>query len=276
MPELPEIETLRTSVAPRITGRRILEVVTRRAGLRTPFPDLPALLVGREVLAVRRRSKYLLIDVDTGTVLIHLGMSGNLRWAHPDDPVGKHDHLDIVFEHGLLRLNDARRFGLVDFQPTGTVHPRLKHLGPEPLEKGFTGASLYAQLKDKTSPIKIALMDATVVVGVGNIYANEALFCAGIHPLTPAGQLSGKQVNKLVKCIITILEKSIEVGGSTLKDFLGLDGEHGDYVTGNSKVYGRAGLPCVKCKSLLEAKMIGGRASVWCPKCQVFVFSRRR
>lgn len=269
MPELPEIETLKRSIAPRIMGRKIMGVVARRPGLRLPFPDLQGLLAGRQVIGVGRRSKYLLIDVGTGKLLVHLGMSGNLRWVEHGAPVAKHDHLDIVFEHGILRLNDARRFGMVDFEPVGQVHQCLTTLGPEPLDGTFTGAVLYARVQGRKTPIKVAIMDAKIVVGVGNIYASEALFCAGIHPLTPAGKVSGKKIDQLVACIKSILAQSIKVGGSTLKDFRGLDGEHGDYVSGNSRVYGRAGQPCTKCKTILESGVIGGRASVWCPKCQV-------
>ena len=267
MPELPEIETVKRQLTPHLVGQPLLGVVARRAGLRQAFPDLQRLAVGQRVREVARRSKYLLITFETGTLLVHLGMSGHLRWLTKDEPPGKHDHLDLVFKKGRVRLNDARRFGVVLWQAGGAHHQALANLGPEPLLPGFDGKTLRKALAGRTTPIKVAIMDPSVVVGVGNIYATEALFRAKIDPRRRAYDLTLAQCNRLVKEIKAVLEEGIAQGGSTLRDFHGVGGEVGTF-SKTVAVYGRAGQPCRKCYSLLSSVKLGGRASVWCSHCQ--------
>lgn len=248
-------------------GSRLIDAVARRTGLREPFPDFHSEPVGQLVLSVTRRSKYLLIEFETGTLLVHLGMSGNLRWLEQEGTAGKHDHLDLVFQKGRIRLNDPRRFGTVLWQPNGEVHKALSKLGPEPLEAGFDGKALHERLKARTTPIKVAVMDATIVVGVGNIYATEALFRAGIRPTKPAGTISLQQCRTLVGHIRDVLNEGIAKGGSTLRDFHGVEGETGTF-SAEVAVYGRAGLPCHRCQTKIDSIRLGGRTSTFCPKCQ--------
>jgi formamidopyrimidine-DNA glycosylase len=267
MPELPEVETVARSLRPRLVGKRLIGAVARRVGLREPFPDFQDEPVGQIVVSVSRRSKYLLVEFETGTLLVHLGMSGHLRWLEKEEPPCKHDHLDLVFAHGRVRLNDPRRFGTVLWQPKGETHRALAKLGPEPLEAGFDGKVLHKRLNGRSTPIKVAVMDAAVVVGVGNIYATEALFRAGIHPSKQAGDLSLHRCGTLVRHLRDVLNEGIAKGGSTLRDFHGVEGETGTFSAGVD-VYGRMGLPCHRCGTKIESIRLGGRASAFCPRCQ--------
>jgi len=267
MPELPEIETVSRALRPNITGLTVSQVIKRREKLRMPIPDLD-FLVGQTVLGTDRRSKYLIVNFAQGQLLVHLGMSGFLHWAEPNDEVGKHDHWDMEFTDGrILRLRDHRRFGCVLWQPKDTIHDALTHLGPEPLEDAFTKEVLKQQIGKKSSPIKTVIMDASVVVGVGNIYANEALFHSKIDPHTKACDLSDTHLEKLVIAIKFVLNEGIRLGGATLRDYHSVDGSDGLFAQ-FTKVYGRAGQPCVVCQSLIKSEMLGQRNTFWCPKCQ--------
>lgn len=266
MPELPEIETVKRSLAPKLTGERLTRVVARRSGLRSVFPDFTPLL-GQRVRGVERRSKYLRVIFPDGELLVHLGMSGSLSWVDANTPAGKHDHLDLVFGSKCVRLRDPRRFGMVAWQPKGEVHRSIEKLGPEPLTEAFTGRVLHARLQGRTTPIKVALMDPRIVVGVGNIYATEALFRAGIDPRKDAGSVSLARCKALVGHVKDVLEEGIAKGGSTLRDFHGVEGQVGEFARG-MQVYGRAGEDCEICGSCIKTTRLGGRASAWCAKCQ--------
>lgn len=266
MPELPEIETLRRTLEPQLPGRRLLAARPYRPDLRVPFPDFTP-IIGQVVRAVDRRSKYLLLVFDPGSLLVHLGMSGSLSWA--SGAPARHDHLDLVFE-GLstpLRLRDPRRFGSVQFQPANTQHPALRKLGPEPLDQTLTPKAFRALFASRATPIKVALMDPTVIVGVGNIYATEALFRAGIDPRLPAHTVSAQRMTRLLKHVRDVLNEGIARGGSTLRDFHGLEGQVGMF-SATVQAYGRAGQPCVKCSRPLQLIRQGGRATVFCAHCQ--------
>ncbi|GGO88795.1 formamidopyrimidine-DNA glycosylase [Marinobacterium nitratireducens] len=269
MPELPEVETTRRGVAPYLEGHRVESVVVRQPRLRWPVPpDLAELLAGQRPREVARRGKYLLIGFGHGTVLVHLGMSGSLRLVPRDQPPGRHDHLDLVLDSGLaLRLTDPRRFGAVLWQSPGEVHQLLASLGPEPLSENFDAGCLQRACKGRRSPIKQLIMDSKVVVGVGNIYANEALFAAGIHPKRAAGRISPQRLERLVVEIKTVLARAIEQGGTTLRDFVGGDGKPG-YFSQQLMVYGRAGEPCVRCGAPLREIRLGQRSTVFCADCQ--------
>lgn len=271
MPELPEVETTRLGIQPHVQGVKIREVIVRRTDLRQPISaNLPE-LEGQRILAVTRRSKYLLFEIDDrSTLLVHLGMSGSLRVIAPDEEWKKHDHVGLTLANGKqLRFHDPRRFGLVlrlsETDPQ--THPLLKKLGPEPLENEFTADHLQASCKKRSMAIKTVIMDAAVVVGVGNIYASEALFRAGISPLTPANKLSKPRLGKLVKAIREVLELSITEGGTTLRDFLNSDGKPG-YFKQRLFVYGRKGEPCRNCATAITHCVLGQRATFWCPTCQ--------
>ncbi|QTN33310.1 bifunctional DNA-formamidopyrimidine glycosylase/DNA-(apurinic or apyrimidinic site) lyase [Akkermansiaceae bacterium] len=271
MPELPEVETTRKGIEPHVVGAGIAEVIVRRWDLRWPVsPHLPG-LEGALFISVGRRSKYLLLETDEGsTLLVHLGMSGSLRVIPPGEGWKKHDHIGITLSNGLqLRYHDPRRFGLVMRIPTAGIptHPLLAGLGPEPLEEGFTGKHLHAALRRKTIPVKVAVMDAKTVVGVGNIYASESLFRAGIHPKLPADKLSKPKAEKLVAAIRKVLAESITQGGTTLRDFLNSDGEPG-YFKQRLFVYDRKGEPCRICGTAISHCVLGQRATYWCPICQ--------
>lgn len=270
MPELPEVETTRRGIEPYVRGVKVSEVIVRRRDLRQPVSeDLPA-IEGRCITGVGRRSKYLLLGIDDGsTVLIHLGMSGSLRVIAPADDWKTHDHIGITLKNGKqLRFHDPRRFGLV-LRLTGDpmAHPLLKDLGPEPLGDDFTAAYLVAACAKRSAAIKLVIMDAKVVVGVGNIYASEALFRAGILPRTPAKKISKPRLAKLVEAIRRVLTDSIEEGGTTLRDFLHSDGEPG-YFKQRLFVYDRKGEPCRVCGTLIRQAVLGQRSTYWCPKCQ--------
>lgn len=269
MPELPEVETTCRGIAPHVEGRTIRSVVLRRADLRWPIPaEIRHALPGQRIEAVRRRAKYLLLDVQCGSVILHLGMSGHLRVLPPATPAQAHDHVDFVFDTGhLLRLTDPRRFGAVLWQPQGVQHERLAHLGPEPLSEDFNVQALMRKAAGRRTPVKHFLMDQRIVVGVGNIYAAEALFQAGIHPARAAGRISEARWARLVTAVKTVLARAIAQGGTTLRDFIQPDGQPG-YFEQALFVYGRAGAACKRCGQRLRAADWGQRATVYCPHCQ--------
>ncbi len=269
MPELPEVETTRRGVAPYLVGQRVRAAVLRRPDLRWPIaPEIAVELPGQAIEAVNRRAKYLLIQVGTGSALLHLGMSGSLRVLPQDTPPGRHDHVDLRLDSGrVLRFHDPRRFGCLLWQPAGTLHPLLADLGPEPLDDAFDGACLWRASRGRRAPVKTFLMDQSVVVGVGNIYAAEALFRAGIAPVRPAGKVSRERYAALARAVKLTLAQAIARGGTTLRDFSAPDGGAG-YFAQELAVYGRAGLHCHACGSVLRSATLGQRASVWCPRCQ--------
>ena len=271
MPELPEVETTRRGIEPHVNGARIEEMVIRRHDLRQQVPENITEVEGRLIRGVTRRSKYLLLAIDDGTtILIHLGMSGSLRAIDPADVWKKHDHVGITLGNGKqLRFHDPRRFGLVlrltESDPHS--HALLQHLGPEPLESDFTVEYFKAACAKRSAAIKLVIMDAKVVVGVGNIYASEALFRAGIRPATPANKITKPRLGKLVAAIGEVLSASILEGGTTLRDFLNSDGEPG-YFKQRLFVYDRKGEPCRVCGTDIRQAVLGQRATYWCPVCQ--------
>jgi len=269
MPELPEVETTRRGLAPYLQGRRVQQVILRRADLRWPIPpEISEVLPGQRISAVRRRAKYLLFDTAAGSALAHLGMSGCLRVLPANTPVGAHDHVDLgIGRQQVLRLTDPRRFGCLLWQPPGEIHPLLRALGPEPLSDGFDGEWLFALSRKRRAPVKAFLMDQRIVVGVGNIYANEALFAAGISPLRAAGRISRERYLGLADAVKQILQHAIERGGTTLRDFLSPDSQPG-YFEQELMVYGRSGQPCPRCARPLQQAMIAQRNTVWCGHCQ--------
>ncbi|WP_299204307.1 bifunctional DNA-formamidopyrimidine glycosylase/DNA-(apurinic or apyrimidinic site) lyase [uncultured Amphritea sp.] len=269
MPELPEVETTRRGIEPHIDGRIITALTIRQPKLRWPIPDqLSQWVVGCRIGSVTRRGKYLLINLPGGSVMIHLGMSGSLYMVSADQPAAFHDHVDLVLDSGMaLRLTDPRRFGSVLWQPAGESHTLLESLGPEPLSNGFTAVYLQQCCAGRKQAIKQFIMNSHVVVGVGNIYANEALFSAGIHPKRAAGNISAVRLERLVDEIKVILARAITQGGTTLKDFVGGDGKPG-YFKQQLNVYGRGGELCHHCKSTLKEIRLGQRSTVYCPECQ--------
>ncbi len=270
MPELPEVETTLRGLAPHLAGRRIVGVAVRHPQLRWPVPKgLDKLLNGSTIRGVRRRAKYLLVDFDLGTLILHLGMSGSLRILPVGTPPQKHDHFDLVLEGGMLmRLRDPRRFGAVLWQAGDVAqHPLLAGLGPEPLGEEFDAEYLYQATRKRHAAIKQVIMDGQVVVGVGNIYANEALFRAGIRPQLAASKLSRPRCERLVQEIRQTLRAAIKLGGSTLRDFTNSAGEPG-YFQQHYFVYGRAGEPCSKCGAAIRQLRQGQRSSFYCPQCQ--------
>jgi len=270
MPELPEVETTRRGLSPHLLGRRIHGVILRRPDLRWPIPqEIERNLPGSRIVEVRRRAKYLLLDTDGGgSAVMHLGMSGSLRVLPGDTPVRTHDHVDISLDNGrVLRFNDPRRFGCLLWQPAGGLHPLLQELGPEPLSEDFDGDYLFELSRGRRAPVKVFLMDQAVVVGVGNIYAAESLFKAGIHPLREAGKVSRARYQALAMAAKEILARAIERGGTTLRDFISPDGAPG-YFEQELLVYGREDEPCRQCGRPLRHATIGQRATVWCPRCQ--------
>lgn len=269
MPELPEVETVRTGLERLVGGAVIASAIRHRATLRTQLPrDLAARLRGRRILALRRRAKYLLIVTDGPTILSHLGMTGAWRLAPAGDR-GPHDHVELHLQDGRrLVFSDPRRFGLLEFCRQDGGHPALDDLGPEPLAPEFTTAVLAGRLqRHRRAAIKAVIMDQRVVVGVGNIYAAESLFRAGIRPATPAGRLRPERLARLVAEIRRVLAEAIAAGGSSIDDFHHVNGQSGRFQH-TFAVYGRAGLPCPICATVLVGRPIGGRASVWCPRCQ--------
>jgi len=270
MPELPEVETSRRGIAPHIEGRKVKHVIVRDTRLRWPIPsDLALRLEGEKLLGVTRRGKYLLLQFPLGYVLMHLGMSGNVRIVGSKEAAVKHDHVDIVFSGDkILRLNDPRRFGAVLWTSEAvSEHELIRHLGPEPLSEDFTLVGLYKRSRKRKQAVKTLIMDSRVVVGVGNIYANEALFKAGIRPSKAAGLVSKAAYERLYNEIREVLRRAIEQGGTTLKDFVGGDGKPG-YFKQELLVYGRGGKPCTVCKKPLKEIRLGQRSTVYCTSCQ--------
>ena len=269
MPELPEVETTRRGIAPHLLGQTIERVVVRDRRLRWPIPeDLDVRLSGQRIEAVERRAKYLLIRVQSGTLIAHLGMSGSLRLVPAELPAAKHEHVDILLGSGqALRYTDPRRFGALLWSELPLEHPLLASLGPEPLDEGFDGRRLYELSRGRSMAVKPFIMDNAVVVGVGNIYASEALFAAGIDPRRPAGSISRARYLKLGEEIRRILAMAIERGGTTLRDFVGGDGKPG-YFQQELFVYGRGGEFCRNCGGTLREIRLGQRASVYCGRCQ--------
>ena len=274
MPELPEVETTLRGISPHIHGQTVANTIIRQPKLRWRIPDdLAHTLAGQTVLECTRRAKYLLIRFATGIVLIHLGMSGSLRIFTAGDArissPDKHDHVDIVFANGtVLRLHDPRRFGAVLwFAGAPEHHPLLAALGPEPLSPQFNADYLYEKLRKQKRAAKLALMDNAVVVGVGNIYASEALFLAGIRPTTRASLLSGPRVKKLHHAIRDVLLQAVAAGGSTLRDFTSAQGKSGHFQL-DAMVYGRTGQACRRCSTAIKIIRQGQRSSFYCPVCQ--------
>ncbi|HEX6928427.1 MAG TPA: bifunctional DNA-formamidopyrimidine glycosylase/DNA-(apurinic or apyrimidinic site) lyase [Gammaproteobacteria bacterium] len=271
MPELPEVETTRRGVAPHLEHRRVEAVIVRHRGLRWPVPrGLAKTLQGLRLNAVERRAKYLLFRFDAGTLLLHLGMSGHLRVIPAATPAEKHDHLDFVFEGDrCLRFNDPRRFGSVHWTSRDPFeHPLLKNLGPEPLHDDFDGDYLFDKSRKRKLAVKLFIMNANIVVGVGNIYASEALFLAGIRPGRAAGRVTRIEYARLAEAIRTVLQKAIAKGGTTLRDFTQPDGNTG-YFSIHLNVYDRAGEPCRVCGGDIRHKVMGQRSTYWCSSCQV-------
>ena len=272
MPELPEVETTRRGVEPFVLGRTVERVDVRESRLRWPVPaDLPRRLAGVAVRAVERRGKYLLFRTEPGTLMLHLGMSGSLRILRAYQPPLAHEHVDLVMDSGdVLRYTDPRRFGSLHWVGGDPLdHPLLAHLGPEPLGKTFDGDYLYARSRGRTAAVKAFLMDGTIVVGVGNIYANEALFMAGIHPRRAAGRISRPRYLKLAEAVRAVLAAAIEAGGTTLRDFVSGEGSgRPGYFAQSLRVYGREGKPCPRCGQTLRMMQLGQRATYFCPGCQ--------
>lgn len=268
VPELPEVEVTRRGISGRLDGRRLDRVVLRAPTLRYPVPPgLARQLAGRMLLATKRRGKYLLLDFGTGHLLIHLGMSGSLRFVEPGTRPGKHDHADFVFDDIVLRYTDPRRFGaLLWLEDDPLTHPLLAKLGIEPLTRAFTPAWLHVALQGRSVAIKQAIMDGSLVVGVGNIYASESLFDAGIDPRRAAGRVSLARLERLVPAIKKTLQSAIRAGGSTLRDFCGPEGMGGFQV--RHKVYGRAGDSCIVCGTPIRLIRQGQRSTCFCPRCQ--------
>lgn len=269
MPELPEVETTRRGVEPHCVGRRVARVIVRDSRLRWPVPEsLASALSGQDIIAVERRGKYLLFQTATGYLLVHLGMSGSLRVVKPAATPGRHDHIDVLLDDGLcLRYHDPRRFGCFLWQAQGEDHPLLASLGPEPLSAEFDGLLMYRRSRGRKGPVKSFIMDGKVVVGVGNIYANESLFLSGIHPGRAAGRISLARYQRLVECIKQVLTSAIDQGGTTLRDFVGGDGKPG-YFAQQLYAYGRSGQPCKVCSTSLQELRLGQRSSVYCVTCQ--------
>jgi len=269
MPELPEVEISRLGIAPWLEQQQVCRVTVRERRLRWPVPEaIDSVLPGKFIRSLRRRAKYLLFDTDSGTMMLHLGMSGSLRIVHPDEPAGKHDHVDIVVANGkALRFRDPRRFGSLLWTTEPDSHPLLRDLGPEPLTADFDGNYMWRRARGRRISVKQFVMNAAVVVGVGNIYASEALFLAGIHPKRHADRIALPRMLLLADSIRTVLERAIEAGGTTLRDFHGGDGEPG-YFSQQLNVYGRDGLPCFTCNRPITVTVLGQRSTFYCTHCQ--------
>lgn len=271
MPELPEVEVTRLGFADRIAGAQVRAVHLGKP-LRWGLGVEPDALVGRRVRTVRRRGKYLLIDLDAGLLLLHLGMSGSLRFAYDLPEAGKHDHFDLVTDRGILRLNDPRRFGAVVYahdEDAPTAVKLLGGLGVEPLGEAFDLDQFHAALRRRQAPIKQVLLAGDLVVGVGNIYASEALFAAGIRPTLAASRISRPRAARLRDAVRSILARAVERGGSTLRDFSNVDGQ-GGYFQLEAMVYGRAGEACRVCASPIRQMRQGQRSTFYCPHCQKY------
>jgi formamidopyrimidine-DNA glycosylase len=268
MPELPEVETTRRGIAPYLVGQPVTAVTVRDARLRWPVSDDVHRICGRVVRSVRRRAKYIIIETGAEALLLHLGMSGSVRVLRDSAPPRKHDHIDIVTPHAILRFNDPRRFGSLTWCPAPPEsHPLLAGLGPEPLSGEFDADYLYRQSRGRRTPVKNFIMNGRVVVGVGNIYASESLYMAGIHPNRPAGRISLARYRALVAAIGDVLERAIRQGGTTLRDFSGSGGAPG-YFARELLVYDRADQACFQCGEPVRRRVIGQRSSFFCPNCQ--------
>ena len=268
MPELPEVETTRRGIEPYLAGQVISGVVVRENRLRWPIPDDVQRVCGHAVRGVRRRAKYIIIEAGEGALLLHLGMSGSVRALLETAAPGKHDHFDIVTPKATLRYCDPRRFGSLNWcaQPV-EAHPLLCDLGPEPLSDAFSGDHLFRLSRGRKVAVKNFIMDGRVVVGVGNIYASEALFMAGIHPARAAGRVSAARYDALALAIRDVLGRAVRQGGTTLRDFSGTGGSPG-YFAQELLVYDRDGRPCLQCARPLKKRIIGQRSSFYCPACQ--------
>jgi len=269
MPELPEVETSRRGIAPWMEGQTVANVIVRERRLRWPVPtEIDQLLPGQKINSLSRRAKYLLFETDAGTAMLHLGMSGSVRIIDVDEPAAKHDHVDVQLESGkALRFRDPRRFGSLLWAPDPFEHELLRNLGPEPLSKQFDGDYLWQKSRGRRVSIKQFIMNASVVVGVGNIYASEVLFLAGIHPKRQAGRIAADRMTLLAETIKSVLERAIAAGGTTLKDFYGGDGEPG-YFQQQLEVYGRDEKSCNRCKSEISLIVLGQRSTFYCKYCQ--------
>lgn len=270
MPELPEVETTLRGIEPYVVGQRIREVIVRNRNLRWPVPDSIHDLEGQVVRRGSRRGKYILLSSDQGTLLLHLGMSGSLRVSSPDQPWKKHDHFAFTTDQGRqIRLHDPRRFGAALWmEDDAQAHPLLAELGPEPLSsEDFHVDYLHEHCQGRTAPIKAVIMDSHTVVGVGNIYACEALFMAGIRPDREAGKVSRSRLAKLVEAIREVLQASIEMGGTTLRDFVNEKGEPG-YFQQTLRVYDRDDQPCRACSATVQRIVMSNRSTYFCPRCQ--------
>lgn len=270
MPELPEVETIRRGIVSHLLGHTIAEVVIREARLRWPIsPELQRELPGQTVEAVRRRGKYLLLETRRGGLILHLGMSGSLRILPAATPAQKHDHVDLILTNQIcLRLRDPRRFGVLLWTEESPLeHPLLATLGPEPWDPGFNGKYLYRRAQGRVQAVKSFIMDSHTVAGIGNIYANEALFMSGVHPIREAGRISLERYGRLAQAIQEVLDEAIRQGGTTLRDFVDSDGRPG-YFAQELSVYHRSHAPCVRCSTLLKHKQLGSRSTYYCPRCQ--------
>ena len=270
MPELPEVETTRSGIAPALLGQRVTDVIVRERRLRWPIvKGFEAAIRGTDIRAVERRAKYILIRFDAGTAIVHLGMSGSLRILKPDVPLLTHDHWDILLQNGLaLRFHDPRRFGsLLWTVDSPDRHPLLKALAPEPLDDAFDGPYLHRKSRRRKLAVKLFIMNSHCVVGVGNIYASEALFRAKISPRRAAGRLSRDDAERLVQSIKAVLSEAIKIGGTTLRDYVNAEGTPG-YFRQKLFVYERGGEPCLVCKGPIRQITQGQRSTYWCPKCQ--------
>jgi formamidopyrimidine-DNA glycosylase len=270
MPELPEVETIRRGLARHAAGRHVDSIVVRERRLRWPIPhELETALPGRRLNGIARRAKYLLMTTDAGTLIVHLGMSGVLRLLPAETPAAPHDHVDIGLDNGMImRLTDPRRFGALLWCVSDPQHhPLLARLGPEPLEQPALGDHLHRISRGRRQPVKALLMDARVVAGLGNIYANEALHVAGIHPARQAGRISRARYRRLAGAISEVLQDAIAAGGTTLRDFLASDGKPG-YFSQQLRVYGRPGAPCRHCAAPITLRVLAQRATYYCRRCQ--------
>jgi formamidopyrimidine-DNA glycosylase len=270
VPELPEVETSRRGIEPHLLNKTINKVDIRQHKLRWPIPkNLPAIASGKKILSIRRRAKYILLQLDDGNIIIHLGMSGSLRICNSKTPPEKHDHIDIIINGDkALRLRDPRKFGCVLWAPDNiNEHKLIGSLGPEPLGDEFDTDYLYRKTSNRSCSIKALIMNSHIVVGVGNIYASEALFRSGINPKRKAGNISKRRIDKLVDAIKLTLELAIEEGGTTLRDFTGSSGQPG-YFAQKLLVYGRDGEPCTTCGEPIKQFVQQSRSTFYCPKCQ--------
>jgi formamidopyrimidine-DNA glycosylase len=270
MPELPEVETTRRGIEPHVLGQTVAGVIVRQRQLRWPVPEeLEEKLKGKEILKLQRRGKYLLFIVNSGALMVHLGMSGSLRITPVEEPVKKHDHIDLLLTQGAsLRFHDPRRFGCwLWAEGNPLAHPLLAELGPEPFDPLFTGEYLHEAGQGRIAAVKTFIMDSHLVVGVGNIYANESLFRAGIDPRRAAGRIGLKRFCLLAKVIVEVLREAIAQGGTTLRDFVNANGKPG-YFQQTLAVYGREGEPCLLCGSPIRCVRLGQRSTFYCPRCQ--------